>query len=464
MEYLKSPDLNTKWHHHHQNIVDTSSTGYSSSHIGFQSICRQYFKRKMQAAEPAGSFSSTTYHHTTGNVGVAINDDEMDQFREENRSNHWQPNDEQGLSRWKKRFIQPLLGLLYKKAMILRHDWKSFIYVVMLPIMLITLTSISLFGSKSLYADIINPNHVGTTDYYQWFLDNTAIRYLGTLERTSATRSLLVNVLGGLKRRYTSSGENNLLLLFNNTYVTTTKLKMEGLDPLIDILSERLSSYVSFPVGFKTFYNKEELDKTLLEGTYLGGFEFHKLDFDNSLFNVTVLYNETVYGTLPQLTQIVQQSIFDILNIGNQNQSKIKSIFPSVGIQAIPLGTPLTWMFLDNIIYSLILCLIFLIPTIVIGVVSEEEKETKIQLFLSSVSKEMYWFSHFIFDFTIFLLVSIPQIIFIGWIGGAAALLDNNAIAVFGLYILYGCYVVSFCYLFTYLFKTVEDAQSKFHL
>ncbi|KAG2388596.1 hypothetical protein C9374_000035 [Naegleria lovaniensis] len=347
--------------------------------------------------------------------------------------------------------LQPLIGLLYKKAMLFRRDLKNAIMVIVFPLIFIALVTMTHISYASLFKNSMNPYQAGTNEYYQWFLDQTPMIPLSEMNAPKRNSN---NVKPFSRNLANNNNDYKIALLFRGLNISSTHGAAVSRD-----IQTRLSYSMSFYVDFEVFSSREEMNaKIANDSSFVGGYEFEKLDFDHALFNVTVLYNNEHKTTLPQLTQLIEQIIIDILYYGPVN-TRAQTIFPKIGIQHISFGNQLTYLFLDNSIFYLIMPLILLLPHFVTGVVSEEEKETKIQLLLSSVSKKLYWTSHFIFDVSLYFIISLAQIIGMSLIASAPAFVDNSLFAVLAVYVSYAFYFITFSYIFSYVFSKVEDAQ-----
>ncbi|EFC40465.1 predicted protein [Naegleria gruberi] len=372
--------------------------------------------------------------------------------RIQNEVNYNYNNRKKGISQT---LIQPVLGLLYRKLMLLKRDWKNSIMMIMFPLLFIVLIILSHISYRQLFKNSMNPYEAGTEEYYKWMADNSPVFLLGQMGKPS--KAALMSDFSTIP---TEKEKTFCMAMVANGQL----LKDKNGKKLMQTIERRLTNFMSFYVDFRTFSSMMEMEEAMKSSSetdyYFGGYIFHQLDFDSMDFNVTVMYKNSDMATLPTLSQLVQQTILDIASAPKQyNETRLESIFPSIGIQSIAFGDPISLLFLENTIYYLVIPMVFILPQIVSNIVAEEEKETKVQLLLSSVSKKMYWFSHIVFDSTLLLIISLIQIIGGTFIAQAKAFTDNSPFAYLSLYLFYSIYFLTFAYMFSYFFKKVEDSQ-----
>lgn len=70
----------------------------------------------------------------------------------------------------------------------------------------------------------------------------------------------------------------------------------------------------------------------------------------------------------------------------------------------------------------------------------------------------MYWFTRFLFDYTLYFLIVTFQFLFFVIIGNVPAFTHNSLLIPISLYILYGFIITLFSYCFSFLFKKAKEA------
>lgn len=117
--------------------------------------------------------------------------------------------------------------------------------------------------------------------------------------------------------------------------------------------------------------------------------------------------------------------------------------------------------FFGGFIFSLALA--FKFASIIAFIVKEREDRSKHQQIVSGMKLSAYWLANFVYDFTLYLVVAVVAVGLCSALNITSFTTGTAYPALWMLFIFYGSAYISFTYIFSFLFKDYGNAQAGFY-